>query len=404
MNEALVKGAAYVGKSKNNMGWATALAGSIDSSMNNIAKASAEQKRVKAAIDGEVAGYINSLSEPDLGSLSPEQNKAVTDYLVKQKSVYAQAATRLAGLSPTDDSAEYTKVRDEMNRVKSSFSNLSTQLKAWKEDKANYLKDFDGGMLSDGNDLSSLGQSANIYTNKAPMIVGEGGTLSFYDENKGIANEYSSIKKPFLKDFKGMDTILNLNESVYKTGRPLSGPRKDLMRNKIRQMINKGGDDSLMSLATDDFLVEGGLNIQDPELFKPENKDALKNYVIDSYLDVISNAANQGAAEKQADEEAKYRRNKNRTNQNNQDNNLVGGRSLSERQAIKRATESIFSTGEFNGRSDYEFNFKGTNDAKSTPYKIIRNSLGGLSYIKGDATGKPVPISAKNLYKELGLN
>jgi len=109
---------------------------------------------------------------------------------------------------------------------------------------------------------------------------------------------YSTIQKPFLKDFAAADSILQLNESVYNAGQSLSGARQDMVRNKLKNMINSGGRDTLLSLASDDFLIEGGLNLQDPSLFEPENQELLSEMVLDSYMDAITNTASQGANDK----------------------------------------------------------------------------------------------------------
>ena len=63
-------------------------------------------------------------------------------------------------------------------------------------------------------------------------------------------------------------------------------------------MISSGGRDTLLSLASDDFLIEGGLNLQDPSLFDPANQDLLQDAVLNSYMDALIDTAAQGARDK----------------------------------------------------------------------------------------------------------
>jgi hypothetical protein len=85
---------------------------------------------------------------------------------------------------------------------------------------------------------------------------------------------------------------------VYSAGSSLSGARQNMIRNKIKNMISSGGRDTLLSLASDDFLIEGGLNLSDPSLFEPANQDLLQDAVLNSYMDALSDTAAQGARDK----------------------------------------------------------------------------------------------------------
>ena len=71
-----------------------------------------------------------------------------------------------------------------------------------------------------------------------------------------------------------------------------------MIEQRLKNLISKGGRDTLMSLASDDFIMEGGLGLQDPMLFEPENQDALKQAVLDGYMNVLDASAAQGAADK----------------------------------------------------------------------------------------------------------
>jgi hypothetical protein len=297
MNQALVKGAAVLGAS-NQSSWGQSFQEGLNASLKSAAINIAKNKAEKQRINSKVGNYIDNLnSEVDLTQLTSSQTKAVTNFLVENKNKYAEAASEIARIDdPTDP--RYMELRDTMNSVQNSFSNLANQVNAFKEDKIAYLKDFDDRRISDGNSIGSLQEAAKVFTDEASFGIGKGGNLNFYNEAKGEYENYTNVQKPFLKDFKSANNILKLNESVYSAGSSLSGARQNMVRNKLKNMINSGGRDTLLSLASDDFLIEGGLNLQDPSLFDPANQDLLQDAVLNSYMDALIDTAAQGARDK----------------------------------------------------------------------------------------------------------
>ena len=278
--------------------WAKALKESVTAGMQAIRANQEKVKAEKQAINSKVSSYINNLNTTiDLEDLNPIQKSTITDFLVENRNNYAQYASEIARIEdPTDP--RYLDLRDKINGIQLSFQNLSNELQAYKQDKSNYLKDFDNSSISEGNNVGTLAEAANIYTDGGALGVSQGGGLQFFDENKGEFISYGEINKPFLKDFAAADQLLSLNETIYSAGAALTGARKDMVRQKISNLISQGGRDSLLSLASDDFIIEGGLGISDPALFLPENEKLLKQAVLDSYMDVLTDSAAQGARDK----------------------------------------------------------------------------------------------------------
>lgn len=297
MNINLVKGAALLGQSKRST-YADAMQKSLQSASQASAIVNAKRQAEKQKINATVGGYINNLnSEVDLTKLNSAQQMAVTNFLVENKNVYANAASEIARLDDPSD-PRYMELREKMNSVQNSFKNLAGQVNGYKEDKVAYLKDFDDRRISDGNDVSALSSASKIYTDEGNFGISEGGNLNFWNNNKEEYESYTDVEKPFLKDFKSANNILSLNEKVYSAGSSLSGARQNMIRNKLKNMISSGGRDTLLSLASDDFLIEGGLNLQDPSLFDPANQDLLQDAVLNSYMDALSDTAAQGARDK----------------------------------------------------------------------------------------------------------
>ena len=293
MNQQLVKGAALIGQS-NRSTWNQAFQKNLNASLAEGAKRQMVRKAEKARANAKTAGYIESLnSNVDTTSLSSSQQQAVSNYLTDQKMLYADAARRISKLDPTHP--EYMAVRDEMNAVQMNFTNLAGSLNQYKEDKSNYLEDFDNSLLSAGNKTSTYVEASKIYTDEGFVGIGDGGVLNFWNDTKGEYKKYQDIDKPFLKDTKSADGILQLNEQLYNSGKELNGPRRNMVRQKLNNMISSGGRDTLLSLASDDFIIEGGLGLQDPTLFEKENEAFLKEAVLDGYMSVLEDSASQGA-------------------------------------------------------------------------------------------------------------
>ena len=295
-NSDLIKGAGKVYASQ-----ATNMADSFSKSLEKgIARAqqiTQAKKQEKAAINNRTANFINKLnSTVDVTNLDGAQQQAVTNFLVEGRNEYASLAGQVAKMDP--DSGGYMDAVSRMNDIQMSFQTLAGNINMYKKDRVGFLEDFDNGMLSEGNEVNTLGEISNIYTEGSNFSVSEGGGLQFFDEATGLSKNYSDIQKPFLKDFGAADSIMKMNESLYSSGKSLTGARRNMIEQKLKNLISKGGRDTLMSLASDDFIMEGGLGFQDPMLFEPENQDALKQAVLDGYMNVLDASAAQGAADK----------------------------------------------------------------------------------------------------------
>ena len=264
-------------------------------SVNLIRQDVARQTAKKNAANQKVASYINQLnSDVDLTSLTETQQQSVNNFLVNGRNEYADIAVRLSKMDDPS-SPQYMEDKNRLNSINRSFQNLSSQVKNYKNDKISYLKDFDESLLSDGNKADTVENAASVYTNEADFAVNQSGGLMIWDNNNEDYKGYGEIEKPFLKDFQSADKILSMNEGIYKRGQELTGANETLTRQKLKQMVNKGGRDTLLSLASDDFIMEGGLGLQDPALFEPGNEAALSNAVVDGYMNVLKDSAKQGA-------------------------------------------------------------------------------------------------------------
>lgn len=295
-NSDLIKGSARVYASQTgDMG--ASFSESLDKGIARLRKINDNKKQERQAINNKTANFINSLSSTiDVTNLEGGQQQAVTNFLVEGRNEYAGLAGQLAKMEA--NSGAYMETVSRMNDIQMSFQTLSGNVKMYKKDRVNFLEDFDNGMLSDGNEVGTLGEVSGIYTDGGNFSVSAGGGLQFFDKGSGISKNYSDIQKPFLKDFSAADAIMQMNESLYSSGKELTGARRNMIQQKLKNLIGKGGRDTVMSLASDDFIMEGGLGLQDPMLFEPENQEALEQAVLDGYMNVLDASSQQGAADK----------------------------------------------------------------------------------------------------------
>ena len=171
MDQGLVRGEALIGQSKQ-QNLAKSFQEGFEGVLQEVAVNRAKDLAEKKAINNRVGNYINQLnSDIDLTELMPSQNKAVKDYLVKNRNEYASYASEIAKIEDPSDS-RYLELVDKMNGIKRSFGNLAGQVKNFKQDKVSYLKDFDDKRISNGNTIGSLGTAANLYTEDGGMSVG----------------------------------------------------------------------------------------------------------------------------------------------------------------------------------------------------------------------------------------
>jgi len=129
------------------------------------------------------------------------------------------------------------------------------------------------------------------------MTFSDDGTITFLNEEGGYL-DFNDIPDYTVKNNKGASEILNMNEAVYRSGK-MSPSTQRLYRMKL-QNITKSRDE-VLSLATDDFITEGGLGILDDDLlYNEERTDELRSMVIDTYMDMFKTSSSEGAKVKAA--------------------------------------------------------------------------------------------------------
>ncbi len=142
-NNALIQGAARTGKKFLDVGGAVAagMAATPDYKPENRV---AENK----AIQNRVNSYMGKMkTDMDFTSFSPSETKTMRNFLLGQRTKYTDAAKKAAEFDDTTD-PDYMMYVDEMQSVNNSFTNLASQLGAYKKGKLEYAQTMQEGLYS----------------------------------------------------------------------------------------------------------------------------------------------------------------------------------------------------------------------------------------------------------------
>lgn len=248
--------------------------------------------------DRNVRRYIDKLPAGiDLEKVPGSIHKPVKDFLQQGRMRYGRLARMLASNNISPGSPRYMQIQSEMFKIQNEFKGLSSDLDNFKNLKSEYLKDFDAGNISIGSQDKYLKELFGKDDYKVSIIEGKLNFLmddgSFLAANK-LGNEVSY----FNKNAKAVDGLLGLNQQAYKNAIPIDKTSDYLYRRQIQQFVTESGRDGMISLATDKFLDNPLIDINNPDdpnlwLLQEENHDQLKDYLVNNWISGISAAANQ---------------------------------------------------------------------------------------------------------------
>ena len=255
--------------------------------------------------------HMNDMkTDMDLTAFSNAETASIRNFLLAERSKYAEAAKQIAKIEDRS-SEEYLSLVDEMNSVNNSFVNLSKQLQAYKKNKVEYAQDQLNNSLSKGMDPEQNRQAMIMYgfydANKdkksdsnydAPFQILENGNLGFNIDGKIIS--YNEVPAPIYKDYKLANSILKTNESVYKSGQPMTKTESDMYRLQLEEALQD--PNSLRSIVYD-FDSELGMrdigNMWDSNKNKDGAVEEVRAMVINRLLKARVDVASEGAAEKE---------------------------------------------------------------------------------------------------------
>ena len=141
----LIKGAAKLGQTS--MG--PDIAGAVQRGLEMGLKPFAEyEKSRKERVDalGRILQKTPNLAE--LPKIPEQYSPKISEWAVNAKNEYAAAARTIAQTSA--DSPEYQEAVQKINSITNAFVNLDNQLKGIREERIEYLDDYQNGLVSKG--------------------------------------------------------------------------------------------------------------------------------------------------------------------------------------------------------------------------------------------------------------
>ena len=297
-SKALIQGEALVRETQGFQNNAAALGRGFDQSQTarkeQVAKEEAEVEKTQ----GRVNSYMASMkSDIDFTNTSPEQQKAMKNFLVEKRGIYADAANNIAKIGDATD-PEYQRYADIMTDVNRSFANLSTQMNSYKEGKVQYGEDIDSfsGAAANASRVSNLASIYNLDPEGATstMNILPNGDLSFNTNGEDLI--YNDLENPILMDFDSAKAINATTNEIFERGVPLTEGNKHTYRTDIKEMLLN--DDTLQSILSPDFSAKNGLDFSDI-VYDPENLTATREAVTNRMMQGWEDTANEGYKEKQ---------------------------------------------------------------------------------------------------------
>lgn len=310
-NNALIKGAALTAKKFVDVGEA------VGQGLNIASQASGTPETVKRndQYQNRVNDYMSKMKTGmDFSSFSGQETSAMRNFLMAERSKYADAAKNLAKIDDST-SPEYMEYVDVMNSVNNSFTNLAEQLKSYKKGKLDYAQDQISNSLSKGMDPEHNKQSMIMYgfydgdgdkksdsRYDAPFKILDGGNIGFDIDGQTIS--FNDAPAPVYKDYELANSLLKSNEATYKAGVPLNKADIDMYKVQLEQSLQN--PNSLKSIVYD---FDNELNTKDIANMWDANKnkegaiDTVRSMVIDRLVKARMDVANEGIAEKKRKEQ-----------------------------------------------------------------------------------------------------
>ena len=256
-----------------------------------------EQAKREQAVS-RAMGYLDQLPDGvDTAKVPSKYKSSIQDWTKGQQMKYADYAEEISIAEQNGDFDSVQHYKRKMGEIEDSFQNLNNNLTNFKSYKDGFLEDTDNGQLSNANNGGKLGLLSSVYSDEMDMSFTDDGSITFTNEEGYV--DFNNLPKYTSKNNKGATSIIETNESLFNSGNRLTNSKRLLLKNKLKGLTSNR--DELLSLATDDFIIDGGLGIKDPSLLYDKTRtNELRDLVIQNYMDIFNDTANSGYTNKQS--------------------------------------------------------------------------------------------------------
>lgn len=253
----------------------------------------------RRSVDNFVLTKINDLPEDWSAQKLPPQVKAsVQPVVMSARQNYATYARQIAQMQQNNQSGtpEYFKVLDLMNAQKNQLDVVNNSLKELQELTNEYVDNREN--MSKGMPVKRVAALDSIFVNNnyKYVVTPEG---PMYQTPHGTLRQ-EDISKYFLKDSSFTTEILKQAQTMYSNGIKgvsLAGNEsaQRLLRFQFENALDKGGEETLLSLMNDEIFDGFKLANIPPEIANdPSRHGEAKSMILDGIMDHLLNVNKDG--------------------------------------------------------------------------------------------------------------
>ena len=303
-NDTLIKGASLAYGGGQTGGFVNPQAGYVqgmNAPMSEIGRAAMQEAAYKRKQDEvELKNYVNKMEDIQLAKVEESMRPEVTQFLIDNKNNYAEAARMASDADPDDPM--YAQAVGEMNKINSTFKNLSEGLDLFKKKRTEYYDDVKNNTISKGSNTDALN---SLFKNSEYSItIDEYGALSV--ENDGEYVPLSDFDEDteynyFLVNNEGYNSLMTLTDKANTGATKIEGGLEDSYKYQLNGMFNTMGREDLMSMMYDTVINDTPLIDNegfDPLLLEVENEQQLRTWLSNTYLESLKTVAADAAKKK----------------------------------------------------------------------------------------------------------
>ncbi len=256
--------------------------------------------KIKHEVDNVETGF-------EYGVVPPKYRDQVKEYVMDIAKQQAEIGIKMQNVAPDDP--YYLELKAEKDRLKAIIGKGGTLSGDWdkfKEANGGFTEDIYNKNASSVNDPNDVNALAEIFTYQKDLQINESGHISFGDDELGYST-MEELPDYFNKDYKNGSATLKLLEKAYENGVELNDNNILTYQNDFHEMLNKGGRETMFSLAFDNLWtpnetllnkdeyrnVIAAINGDDPIAAMKAEK-ILKRRLVEAYTDKIKSQASAG--------------------------------------------------------------------------------------------------------------
>ena len=154
----------------------------------------------------------------------------------------------------------YNELRAQASAISGELGPNGSLTKEWTAFNAAAQEHSENGLSGAYSEVSNDSEDelvySNIFSNSLDLQIGEGGSLSFGNNDLGFSN-FRDLKPLNLSAYKDAQKLQNQMENVYNAGKELSDSKELFYSNSFHELITEGGSNTLLSLAFDPLFAPG---------------------------------------------------------------------------------------------------------------------------------------------------